>query len=335
MRSSTLYFCADKTNIYLDTMMRQVFCNLRGCALAPLHLAFAVADSSWGKRTEISTQVRKILAKFSPCRFGKASGDKFYRGEPIKGDREKQRRMKQISREGADSKAALRKIMSIDTTTGFKSRSEFCNYIVSAAQAYPSCVRKKTRTARRIGDLMCASCDPETIEWHLNNERIRKEIDPSIREYMAVGTTGSEALNAELKHWFSGINQLRAPTMRLKLRVFQLSKLIAFSSAMYERTSVQIRQCMVLARVLKNWSICEADAWRIWCLAQNVYALPLRRPVMSRRFAGADLLATWKKDKRSTNPKERRKRRPTKVTPYTQNKGNVNNRKTQDRIPTE
>ena len=146
--------------------------------------------------------------------------------------------------------------MSIDTTTGFKSRSEFCNYIVSAAQAYPSCVRKKTRTARQIGDLMCASCDPETIEWHLNNERIRKEIDHPILEFMAVGATGSEALNSELKHRSAGINQLHASTMRLKLRVSQLSKLLAFSSAMYDRTAVQMRQCVVLARVLKTWRLC-------------------------------------------------------------------------------
>ena len=152
---------------------------------------------------------------------------------------------------------------------------------------------------------------------------------------MAVGTTGPEALGAELKHGFSGTNQLHASAMRLKLRVFQLSKLIAFSSAMYGRTSVQIRQRMVLARVLENWSICEDDVWTIWRQAQDVYALPLRHPVMSRRFADADLLATWKKENRSTTSKERKKRRPTKATPYTQNKGEMNKRKIQERIPTE
>ena len=103
---------------------------------------------------------------------------------------------------------------------------------------------------------MCASCDPETIERHLNNERIRKEIGPSIQEFMDVGATGSEALNSEMKHWFAGINKLHASTMRLKLRVPHLSKLLAFSSAMYDRTAVQMRQCVVLARVLKTWRLC-------------------------------------------------------------------------------
>ena len=87
MRGSTLYFCADKTNVFLEAMMRQVFCNLRGCALGPLHLAFAIEAASWGKRTEISCGVRKILSKFSPYIFGSAAWGKFYRGDPIKGDK--------------------------------------------------------------------------------------------------------------------------------------------------------------------------------------------------------------------------------------------------------
>ena len=64
---------------------------------------------------------------------------------------------------------------------------------------------------------------------------------------MAVDATGSEALNSELKHWFAGINQFRASTMRLKLRVPHLSKLLAFRSATYDRTAVQMRQFVVLA----------------------------------------------------------------------------------------
>ena len=67
------------------------------------------------------------------------------------------------------------------------------------------------------------------------------------------GATGSEALNAELKHWFVGINHLHATIMKLKLRVFHLSKLLAFCSDMYDRTAAQIRQSVLLARVLENW----------------------------------------------------------------------------------
>lgn len=74
IRSDTLYFCASKTNISLETMTRAAFCNLRGCAIGQLHLAFAIEASSRGKRKAISTQVSKAVAKLAPCRFRKASG---------------------------------------------------------------------------------------------------------------------------------------------------------------------------------------------------------------------------------------------------------------------
>ena len=137
--------------------------------------------------------MRKIRAKFTPCRFGLASGGKFRRGDPIKGDKKK--RMAEFFGKAPGRKSALMRIIRIDTSSGFKSRSEYCNFIVAAAQSHPACVRK-TRTTRRIGDLACASCDPETIESHLNNGRIRKEIDHPILEFMAVGAAGSEAMNS-------------------------------------------------------------------------------------------------------------------------------------------
>ena len=120
MRRFTLYFFAHKTNISLETMMRGMFCKIRERVSGPLHIAFAIEASSWGKRAEISTHAGKILDKFNPCRFGQASGGKFYRGGPIKGDREYKKRMGQIFRKAPGRKSPLRKIMGVDTSTGLR-----------------------------------------------------------------------------------------------------------------------------------------------------------------------------------------------------------------------
>ena len=195
-----------------------------------MHLAFALEAASWGKKTDISTHVRKILAKFPPIRYGEAAraGD-FYVGDPIQVTAEDKKLRAKIFKKNPSRKSAITKLIKIDSSVGFKNRQEYCDYIDAAANAYPESVRKKTRSQRSVGELLCASCNSETIERHINNERIRKEIGPSILEYMAVGATGPEALSAELKHWFVGINRLRAPIMRPKLRVSHLSKLLAFS----------------------------------------------------------------------------------------------------------
>ena len=79
MRNSARYFCADKTNIFLHAMMIQVFRNPRGCALDPTHLAFAVDAASWGKKTDISTHVRRILSKFHQSSTGGFGGGLLHR----------------------------------------------------------------------------------------------------------------------------------------------------------------------------------------------------------------------------------------------------------------
>ena len=330
MRDSVRYLCADKTNIFLQAMMRQVFRNLRGCALDPMHLAFALEAASWGKKTDISTYVRKIIAKFSPARYGDAvRKGGFYEGEPIPSMTDDKKMRAKIFKKNTDRKSAIGKLDRIDSSVGFKNRQEYRDYIVSAAHAFPESVRKKTRSQRSVGELLCASCNAETIEWHINNERIRKEIDPSILEFMAVGTTGSEALNAELKHWFVGINHLHATTMRLKLRVFHISKLLAFCSAMYDRTAVQIRQSVLLARVLKNWEICTN--WGQWCQEQNVYEVPAPHPAMAKRKRDAERLSMWKRTTNNMNKKAKRLR----VTPYTQKRVGMRKRSLIDHTPTE
>ena len=238
-----------------------------------MHLAFALEAASRGKKTDISTHVRKILAKFSPIQYGRAAEGGFYLGEPIKLARETRNGGRGGTlKQNHDRKAAMRKHLKIDISVGFKNRQEYCDYIVTAAHAFAGSVREKTRSRRTIGELICASCNPETIEWHINNERIRKEIDPSILAHMAVGATGSEALGAERKHWFSGINHLHAPVMGMRLRVFRMSKLLTYMPATYDKTAVQIRQIILLARVVKNWRICDNRAQ--WCQEQTSAIYP-------------------------------------------------------------
>ena len=55
-----------------------------------------------------------------------------------------------------------------------------------------------------------------------------KENQKGHAEFMAFGTTGSDAVNAELKAWFDrGVN-IRSQILRLKLRIFRVCKLTAF-----------------------------------------------------------------------------------------------------------
>ena len=59
----------------------------------------------------------------------------------------------------------------------------------------------------------------------MNNERIRREAYPKLLKFMASGTTGIEAINAELGRCFRGVTRVRASALRLELRIFQIAKI--------------------------------------------------------------------------------------------------------------
>ena len=215
-----------------------------------MNLAFALDAASWWGETDISTLVRKILAKCSPLRYGAAActgGPLPRRTVQVTAGDKKMRAV--IFKKNPNRKTALSQLINIGISIGFKGRQEYFDYIVAAANAHTESAREKTRSQRSVGELICALRNSETIELQINNERIRKEIAPPILEYMAAGTTGVEALGAELKHWFVGVNHLHAPIVRLNRRVPHVSKLLTFRPAMYDRTDVQIRQSFLLARV--------------------------------------------------------------------------------------
>ena len=84
-----------------------------------------------------------------------------------------------------------------------------------------------------------------------------------------MGTTSNEALHRELNRWFRTIVQMHQPTLRTKLTIFQLFKLLTHNSALYHATTIQIPQSLVASRVVSAANPFECDEhWRAWCAAQ-------------------------------------------------------------------
>ena len=92
-------------------------------------------------------------------------------------------------------------------------------------------------------------------------------ITPKCLEFLAVGTTGVEGLGAEIRHLFSGIVEMHAPILRLKLRIFPLCVLICFFSAVENETTTQIKQAYILRNILSAWE--PISTWSDWCQSQD------------------------------------------------------------------
>ena len=202
-------------------------------------------------------------------------------------------------------------------------------YMADLVVAYPELSSKRTNASRAVWEHLYAACSPSKIEWYLNNERIRMAISPHLADHMAFGTTGSEALNAEIKRWFSGVVQMHASILKLKLRVFHLRSLIAFCSAMYNRTIVQVRKPLVVSRRKSKWSF--FGNWADWCATKNDADVIGKLGDESLNGDGsclmgdmandARVISEWKADRKPTGARVRT--RPRKQTVFRQNKRGV------------
>ena len=183
-RGAVRYPTADTANPLLDATMRNVFPDLRFCALDPIHLAMATETANYGKRNSPTSTLRKVISKFNPDVNGEATGPEFYQGGPVRSTRPESRARNCILSGDVDELVAKKRLDVIDASVGFASRAEFCRNISDIVASYPALARKTTHSNRRVQDHLRSACDAENIEWLLNNERIRRVASRKIRKFM-------------------------------------------------------------------------------------------------------------------------------------------------------
>ena len=128
----------------------------------------------------------------------------------------------------------------------------------------------------------------------LNGTRYRNRCAAQSVDLLSIGTASNEALHSELRLWFWGVRVMHQSTLRLKLRIFQLAKLIAHNCALLYPTTVQIKQRFVLARSTQCRELWPcAEAWRKWCGELSQAGQP--KGARGMRAAGAQKAARFKK----------------------------------------
>ena len=307
-----LYLIADTSKSLLEATMRNVFPDLRFCALDPLPLAMATETSNYGERNAPTSIRRKAISEFNPDVRGEATSPNFYHGAPARPTRPESRARNCTLRGDLEDLNAKKRLEVIDASIGFASSAEFRRDISDIVSEYPSLARKTTNSNRRVQDHLRSACGDGNIEWLLNDERIRKVSSRGIRKFMRFGTTGSDATNSELKRRLRGISHIHASALRVELRIFQIANLIAITSALYNPTSIQMRKGLVLRRRLNSWSICSD--WDICCSEQASSGAPEKHAITHRRTGDSDLLRDWEKGAKKVITNRTQK----KETPYRQ-----------------
>ena len=156
-------------------------------------------------------------------------------------------------------------------------RADFIEFLATISAVYRSETAKKTDDGKTLAHLLHQATDEESLEWLFNNIRIRARLSVGEKILLPVGTTSNESLHAEINGWFRQRQSIHQSTLKLKLDILTLSKLLSHNAALYSPTARQMMSSQVLARRIGNilWS---KDEWTAWASRSFEKAQKVKQP---------------------------------------------------------
>ena len=146
----------------------------------------------------------------------------------------------------------------------FYTRIEYIECLAALVVLFPDeAVRIAPGPNKAVYKIIWCAAAVDRVEWMFNNIRVRHSMPSSQCQLLASGTAANEALHAEINRWFRQTQQMHQSTLRLKLHILTLSKLVSHNAAMYRPTIRQLPSSIVLARSIGS-PIWTNGSWRQW-----------------------------------------------------------------------
>lgn len=281
-----LYVATDAPSQKLFRTLRQVLPNLVALTLDPVHLAMHYESSSARKKTAGSAALRRCLAKFSnqDAALSPSHWGNFFSNQDAKlTSREEALRSQILDGSMLESKA--RKLLTKgEAATVWVSRVEFLEQLAAISSAFRSEVAKKTEEGKSVGQLLWQAGQPDRLEYLFNNLRVRSAMSAAENLLLPTGTTSNESLHAEINGWFRQTQRLHRSTLKLKLDILTLSKLLSHNAALYSPTARQTLSSHVLARRL-GAGLWTQEQWAAWAGtdARKKASLPIEKQRLAEK----------------------------------------------------
>ena len=260
------FVATDAPSKRLYEVLKEGLPNLQALALDPVHLAMHYESASARRKTLGSTALRRALAKFSCCQGGRMEdnwGD-FFTGEVAVRLTAHESTLRSQILDGSMAKfKAERLLCNYDSSFPWVCRADFIEFLAALSAVHRSETAKKTDDGKTLAHLLHQAADGERLEWLFNNIRIRARLSVAEKLLLPVGTTSNESLHAEINAWFRQTQGIHQSTLKLKLGILTLSKLLSHNAALYSPTARQMLSSQVLARRIGSglWSQEDWNAW--------------------------------------------------------------------------
>ena len=261
------FIATDMPTKRLYAALKETLPNLKALGLDPIHLAMHYESASARHRTPGSAMLRRGLAKFS-AQSSRSNQEKPW-GEFFCGDTEVKLTARELMwrrqvLDGSMGKLKSKKcVETLDGATPWQNRADFIEFLAALSSIYGSEMKKKMDSGKTIAELLHQAAAGDRAEWLFNNLRMRHLLTKAEHILLPVGTTSNESLHAEINGWFRQTQNLHPATLKLKLNILTLSKLLAHNSALYSPTARQMLSSHVLARRI-GCGLWAPEEWVAW-----------------------------------------------------------------------
>ena len=262
--------------------------SLKSLCLDPLHLAMKYEYSTGRHRTPGSAALRACLNKFnnvSPRASSVAFGLMFA-GRAASPLTSQEASARQQILDGSMPQARAKRVLdAMPNVSAWATRLQFIEALAAISALHrPEVMRKSEKKGKAVYHHLYVATSAENIEWLFNNHRARAGLEDSTAVLLPSGTTSNEAFHAELRGFFKQIQRQHKSTLKLKLSVLLVAKLLQHNAALYFPTCRQMVPTQVLSRRLG--SACFSDrAWRSWaCPAEESRVPKARLPLQTERL---------------------------------------------------
>ena len=202
---------------------------------------------------------------------------------------------------------------SLDPNRAFDTRGQYMDCLAALTKLYPEEVKRTHTSGRKLRDLLASSCDPDHLEYMLNEARFVRKLSVQDRETFQTGVLGNEAFHLETKHVFMG-QSMHAAVLDMKVEHLQIRKLLAHNVCMYNPTVNPMDELeIVQAKVASMDPWCMEGSWKRWCDAcdfQRGGNKPVKiqeRDAQRQRFRvwGSKQMSPMKNMKQRKHPKKK------------------------------
>ena len=159
---------------------------------------------------------------------------------------------------------AKRLLLNIDHAC-IVNREQIVECLAALVRLFPDEIKKQAPDGRRLHAILVSFAAPARLEWVLNFRRARQHIVRKDVDFLATGTTSNESLHREMNRAFDQVHAMYRETLRLRLAIFLIYKLLPHNRAQYGRGLRARRQGLMMNLCVNSMKLWTESKWRSWC----------------------------------------------------------------------